>query len=69
MYFVYILKNKTGIHYTGITTLKPEERLVRHNQGDVYSTRIGRPWNLVYSEIHDNIKSAREREKQIKSCH
>ena len=65
--FVYILKNNKGKHYTGITKLKPEMRLLRHNKGDVYATRFGRPWTIVYIEKHDNYKLARIREKQIKS--
>ncbi len=65
--FVYILKNKKGKHYIGITKLKPEIRLLRHNKGEVCGTKFGRPWKIIYIEKYDNYKSARTREKQIKS--
>ena len=68
-YFVYILKNKEGKHYTGITKLPLKNRLLRHNKGDIYSTKFGRPWHLVYFEIYGSYKLARKREKQIKSWH
>ena len=45
----------------------PEERLLRHNKGDVYSTKFGRPWRLLYSEVHLNMQLAWQGEKQIKS--
>lgn len=67
--FVYIIKNKASGHYIGITKLFPEERVKRHNQGEVHSTRSNRPWQLIYSERFQNYKQARVREKQIKSWH
>ena len=66
MPYLYVLRNVIGKYYTGITTTEPEKRLQRHNKGDVYSTRIGRPWQLVYIENYETLKEAREREKQIK---
>ena len=44
-------------------------RLSRHNSGDVYSTRSGIPWRLIYSEKFSSYTLARDREKQIKSWH
>jgi putative endonuclease len=67
--YVYILQNQKGRHYIGITKLTIGERVKRHNKGDVYSTKSGRPWNLVYIEEFDSYEKAREREKQIKSWH
>jgi putative endonuclease len=67
--FLYILKNNKNRHYIGITKLLPEERLLRHNKGDVYSTKFGRPWRIVYTEKFIDYKSARNKEKQIKSWH
>ncbi len=69
MCFLYILKNKRGRHYIGITSLDPEERLVRHNSGDVRSTKFDRPWHIVYVESSDDITKARQLEKLIKSWH
>jgi len=67
--FVYILKNRKGKHYTGITKLPLKARLLKHNKGDIYSTRSGRPWYLIYAESYNSYESAREGEKQIKSWH
>ena len=51
----------------GITSLLPSIRLIKHNKGDVKSTRHGRPWKIIYVEEYDSYISARRREKQIKS--
>ncbi len=67
--FVYILRNTRNKYYTGITKLKPFERLTRHNKGDVKSTSRGIPWKLIYFEKFDNYTDAREKEKLIKSWH
>ena len=67
--YLYILENFKNKHYTGITELSPQERLLRHNKGEVFSTKFGKPWQIAYIEEHKNMKSARKREKQIKSWH
>ena len=67
--FVYILITKDGKHYVGITKLSPNERLKKHNGGNVYSTKFDRPWRLIYFEECDSYQSARLREKRIKSWH
>ena len=67
--FVYILENREKKHYIGITELDLLVRLNRHNAGDVYSTKWGKPWELVYTETFENYFEARKREKQIKSWH
>lgn len=65
--FLYILKNKEGRYYVGITKLLPNRRLIRHNQGDVVATKFYRPWEIVYCEEYSNYIEARRRERQIKS--
>lgn len=67
--YLYILKNNKNKHYIGITELLPEDRLKRHNKGDVHSTKLVRPWKLIYAEEYDDMKLARKREKQIKNWH
>ena len=69
MIYVYILKNRFNKFYIGITKLSPEKRLIRHNRGYVYSTKFTKPWKMVYYEKYNDYKSARKREKQIKSWH
>lgn len=67
--YLYILENRLGRHYVGITKLPPENRLARHNHGEVYSTKFGRPWQLIYAQKYDNYAKAREIEKKVKSWH
>lgn len=67
--YLYIFKNSKNKHYIGISKLLPEDRLKRHNRGDVYSTKFGRPWEIIYTEEYNNMKLARKREKQIKGWH
>ena len=66
MYFVYILKSKVReryyIGYTGNVT----ERLQKHNAGANKSTKPFKPWEVIYSEILPDKKSAWLRERQIK---
>ncbi|GEM_PF-1223063 len=66
---LYILENIQGKHYVGITELTLDKRVQRHNKGDVLSTKLGRPWQLVYFEEYSNYKQARKREKEIKNWH
>ncbi len=67
MPFVYVLQNRRRAHYVGITALHPQKRLLRHNRGDVYSTKNGMPWDLLIIEEYPTMREARDREKQIKS--
>jgi putative endonuclease len=66
-YYVYILKSlKDGSFYVGSTN-NLENRLQRHNEGRVASTKSKRFWKLVYSEQHPNRSGAAQRENEIKS--
>ena len=67
MPYLYILENINKKHYIGITSLNPSQRILRHNNGEVYSTKIGKPWEIIYTENFNSIKEAREKEKKIKS--
>ena len=67
MPYLYVLRNKNKKYYTGITGLDVKKRLERHNRGDVYSTKFGRPWELIVVEKFINMRDARDRERQIKS--
>ena len=67
MVSLYILKNNSGKHYVGITSLPVANRVRRHNNGDVHSTKLFRPWKIIYSEEFKEKKLAWLRERQIKS--
>ncbi|KPK63264.1 hypothetical protein AMJ83_07895 [candidate division WOR_3 bacterium SM23_42] len=65
-YFVYILQATDSFLYTG-TTKNLEERLERHNRGRGGKfTKGRRPLKLVYFEEFNNLRSAMQREIQVK---
>jgi len=67
MYHVYIIYSElTDSYYTGYTSLTPEERLQRHNEGWSRSTKHGRPWALKYTEAFKSKSDAIKRENHIK---
>lgn len=63
---LYILENNKGEHYTGITKLEPQKRLLKHNRGEVYSTKFNIPWYVVYSQRCEDYKEARQIEKKLR---
>jgi putative endonuclease len=64
--YCYILYSaKVNKYYVGSTT-NIERRLEEHNRGKEKFTRTGLPWKLVYKEMFQELKQARERESQIK---
>ncbi len=66
MFYAYILKSKMdGKCYIG-STKDLRNRLKKHNNGDVYSTKTRRPFELIYYEAYKAEHDARNREKQLK---
>lgn len=66
-YYVYVLKSlKDGGFYVGCTK-DLNRRILEHNKGKTFSLKNRRPLIVVYSEKHDNVNNAYNREKQIKS--
>ena len=66
MYYVYLLKSvKNGDVYIGYTS-NLKNRFKRHNEGKVKSTKINKPWILIYYEAYRNKKDATRREKELK---
>jgi len=51
----------------GFTPSDLGRRLKRHNKGEVISTKIYRPWRLIYYECYLNRSDATGREKFLKS--
>jgi len=67
MHYVYVLiSQKDGNIYIGMSS-DHDKRLQGHNAGMTKSTRCRRPFNMVYKEQCSDIKSARVREKYLKS--
>ena len=66
-WFVYALRSvKDGELYIGISQ-NPDKRLDSHNKGVTKSTRRRRPFVLIFRELCNSRKEAREREKYYKS--
>ena len=64
---VYALKSLIhNFTYIGMTE-KFDERFVRHNKGDVRSTKRFAPFKLIYTENCETGQQAREREMYLKS--
>ncbi|MBA3046994.1 GIY-YIG nuclease family protein [Patescibacteria group bacterium] len=66
MHYVYILKSLKDLKlYIGYTN-NLVQRLKKHNNGEVVSTKHRRPLVIVYCEAYRTEKEARERERQLK---
>jgi putative endonuclease len=68
MYYVYLLcsNTKSDQLYIGYTE-DLENRLKKHNAGEVQSTKPYRPWGLIYYEAFTNKKDAKQRERYLKT--
>ena len=70
MYHVYILRSKrNGKRYIGYTGKDPNQRLAEHNRGSNIFTRNNGPFELIYSEQHEDKDFARKRERYFKTGH
>ena len=64
--YLYILKSvKSGKFYTGSSD-DYKRRLREHNEGKVKSTKGKRTWELVYKQLFQTIKEARQAEYKLK---
>ena len=67
MFNVYAIKSKIKNYiYVGMT-IDLVDRVKGHNDGREKTTRPYRPFELIYTEIHQTRKEARIREKYFKS--
>ena len=67
MYKVYAIKSLSRKYiYVGLTH-NLEDRLNRHNKGWEKTTGAYAPFKLIYSEEYNDRKSARQRDKYLKS--
>ena len=67
MYFVYLLENNNKRWYIGYTPDSAENRLFKHNGGEVQSTKSFIPYKLIYYEAYLKRKDATGRETFLKS--
>jgi putative endonuclease len=67
MYYVYVLlSNKDHNFYIGFTE-NVEQRLDEHNAGKNVSTKLRRPFKLIYCEGHTSKSDALRRESYFKT--
>lgn len=66
MFYVYLLQNKYGKLYAGVTN-DLQKRILEHNSGKTRTTKYGGPWKIIYCEICINKQDAFAREKYLKS--
>jgi len=64
LYIINSLVKK--FRYVGITN-NLNKRIIQHNNGNNKSTRLYRPFELIYTENLINYKEARKRERFFKS--
>jgi len=66
MHYCYILQCADGSYYVGVSD-SPDRRLQEHNEGKGADwTAERRPVVLVWTEPHESLSSARNRENQLK---
>ena len=66
MFYVYILKSAVDNNcYIGSTN-DLRKRLREHNCGKVFSTKLRKPFEVVYYEAYKAEKDARKREHNLK---
>jgi len=67
MYHTYILYSKSiDRYYTGHTSVGVRQRLERHNNEDVSSTKHGTPWEIKYCKAFETKTEAMKWENFIK---
>ncbi len=67
MYYTYVIKSKKDKNYYTGCTKNLRERLKKHNNGEVQSTKGRGPFELIYYEACTDKKNAFRREKYLKS--
>ena len=65
-FYTYILfSEKTDRYYIG-STHDIDKRIERHNAGATASTKLGRPWKVIYREQFGSKSEAIKREIHLK---
>ena len=66
MFYIYVLKSKKDQQLYIGSTNDLKRRFKEHNNGEVFSTKPRRPFELVYYEAYKAEGDARNREKKLK---
>ncbi len=66
-FFVYVIKSKEGLHYTGYTS-DLEKRIKQHNDKSLsFWTKRGSGWKLIFFKEFKSSSEAMNYEKFLKS--
>jgi len=66
MFFVYVIRSKVDRNLYIGSTNDLKRRFKEHNSGRVFSTKLRKPFELIYYEAYRNEKDARRREHNLK---
>jgi len=66
MFYVYLLKSKKDKDLYIGSTNDLRKRFTEHNKGKVFSTKLRKPFDLLYYEAYSVEKDARHREHNLK---
>ena len=66
MHYVYLLYSRKASKFYIGETKDLRRRLSQHNAGESFSTKSGRPWEVVYYEAYMSKQAAQTREKRLK---
>jgi putative endonuclease len=66
MFYLYILQSRKDLDYYIGSTKDLKKRFELHNAGRIYSTKLRRPFELVYYEAYKDEGIARHRESNLK---
>lgn len=65
--YVYVLYSTANDSFYVGFTHDLKKRFAEHNKGLNFSTKVSKPWILIYYEAHTNEADARRREKYLKT--
>jgi len=66
MFYVYILKSRRDHKLYIGSTNDLKRRFKEHNAGSIFSTKLRRPFDLIYYEAYKAERDARKRESNLK---
>jgi putative endonuclease len=66
MFYAYILKSKKDNDLYMGSTNDLRRRFKEHNDGKIFSTKLRKPFDLIYYEAYKSEKDARKREHNLK---
>ena len=65
-HYTYVLENQKGYQYIGLTD-DLDDRLMRHNRGEISSTAKYRPWQIINFTAFPTREQASAYERYLKS--